>query len=144
MIVRHLAFCIFILCKFTSLLHVSTDEYSNGLGDDAPTLRILYPFFAGDFVEGDLTGIKRNRGRCDEGAILFWLSALTTIGPCNETPRLLRKSTIHTDSLDAWQSAIYSASVDESATQDCFFDFQLTAPSPILIIYAPIERRSSR
>jgi len=28
--------------------------------------------------------------------------------------------------------------------QDCLLDPQLTAPSPILIIYAPIERRSSR
>jgi len=32
--------------------------------------------------------------------------------------------------------ATYSASADESATQDCFMNFHLTVLSPILTIYA--------
>ena len=55
---------------------------------------------------------------------------------------VLEKATTQTDSFVAWQRAMYSASVDESATHDYFFDFQLTAPSPILTMYASIVRRS--
>jgi len=38
------------------------------------------------------------------------------------------------------QGAMYSASVDERATQPCFVIFQLTAPPPILNRYALTER----
>ena len=42
------------------------------------------------------------------------------------------------------RGTMYSASVDERATQPCFFVLQLTAPPPILNRYALTERRSSQ
>jgi hypothetical protein len=39
---------------------------------------------------------------------------------------------------------MYSASVEESATVDCFFADQLTAPDPIVITKPDVDRRVSR
>jgi hypothetical protein len=38
----------------------------------------------------------------------------------SSVPIVSTKSTIHTNSFAAWKGVIYSASVDESATQGCF------------------------
>jgi len=46
--------------------------------------------------------------------------------------------------LNSSRGAMYSTSVDERATQPCFFVFQLTAPPPILNRYALTERQLSQ
>ena len=49
-----------------------------------------------------------------------------------------------TASFADWHMAMYSASVDESATEVCFFVFHGAVPSPIRKIYALIDFLSSR
>src|SRR5438067_13747662 len=59
------------------------------------------------------------------------------------TPNSWTKFFIQTPSLAASVAAMYSASVVESATVACLFDFQVTAPPLSKITYPDVDLKSS-
>jgi hypothetical protein len=62
--------------------------------------------------------------------IAAWLSTCMVVGPCGGIPSSVRSSCIQRHSQVALLTAIYSASMVDSATVGCFFEYQDMAANP--------------
>jgi hypothetical protein len=60
------------------------------------------------------------------------LSQCNIIGRLTSTPKSVANISSHVDSLQAFDIAMYYASIDENAVEDCRFDNQVTGLSPSL------------
>jgi len=71
--------------------------------------------------------------------IADWLLQYNVVGRASGQVTSARNVHIHITSFAAYMAVIYSASVVDSATSDCFFELQDTAPPSIVKMYLDIE-----